>query len=112
MNANREYIHVSDAARMSVDVISPEYYNRHLILTGVEKMAVDDLFSMVKEMLNDDITIEYSDEHQAGHYVMTPYSFQPSLGHKLTTNDYVDLGQGLLDCLNEIHSSLDHVQEG
>ncbi|MBI2320450.1 MAG: hypothetical protein HYU75_26470 [Betaproteobacteria bacterium] len=34
---------------------------------------------------------------------MTPYAFHPKVGHKLVANDYVDLGQGLLDCLADIH---------
>ena len=35
--AIREYIHAEDAARMSVQVLAPEFANCHLILTGQER---------------------------------------------------------------------------
>ena len=38
--AIREYIHVEDAARMSVQVLAPEFANRHLILTGQERLRI------------------------------------------------------------------------
>ena len=41
-----------------------------------------------------------------GHYVMTPYSFQPTLGRKLVSNPCIDFGQGLLECIHGIHKSL------
>ena len=30
----REYIHVEDAARLSVDALAPEFVGKHLVLTG------------------------------------------------------------------------------
>ena len=51
---------------------------------------------MIKEMLPDDIKLEFEDGELEGHYLTTPYAFNPRLGHKLVPSDYVDLGQGLL----------------
>lgn len=98
-DAMREYIHVTDAARLSVQILDEKYANRHLILTGQERMAVKHLMRMISEMMPGGIQVRYENRHDDGHYVMTPYAFHPKLGHKLVTNDYVDLGQGLLDCL-------------
>jgi UDP-glucose 4-epimerase len=58
---------------------------------------------MISEMLPDGVEVRYGNRHNAGHYVMTPYAFHPKVGHKLVANDYVDLGQGLLDCLAAMH---------
>jgi UDP-glucose 4-epimerase len=36
----------------------------------------------------------------------TPYTFRPTVGKKLVSHYYSDLGQGLLDCLDEIHEHM------
>lgn len=105
-DAMREYIHVTDAARLSVRVLAPDYANRHLILTGQERMPVKNLMRMIAEMIPGGAELHFGNQKVDGHYVMTPYAFHPKVGNKLVTNDYVDLGQGLLDCLAELHEKL------
>ena len=99
----REYIHVQDAARASVDILSPEYEDQHVILTGNERMKVKDLMCMISEILKGRVTIQFTQENVYGHYTITPYVFQPKLGKKLVVNPHIDMGQGILDCLAEIH---------
>ena len=100
--AMREYIHVSDAARLTVQILDKQYMNRHIVLTGHEKISVRHFLKMIAEMMPDKIELEFNDSQKNyGHYEMTPYYFHPKVGHKLVPNDYVDLGQGLLDCLAE-----------
>lgn len=114
-SAMREYIHATDAAKLSVQILAPEYTNRHLVLTGQERMAVINLMQMIAEMIpGEKIQFEFNENPQPGHYVMTPYGFHPKVGHKLVANDYVDLGQGLLDCLADVYEAMhtDQNQEG
>lgn len=101
-DAHREYIHVHDAAKLSVQAQGAEYENRALVLTGQERLRVADLMQMIAEMLPREVALEYGASDPKTHYVMTPYSYNPRLGHKVTLNDYVDLGQGILDMLGEI----------
>jgi UDP-glucose 4-epimerase len=101
--AMREYIHVRDAARLSVRILADEFANRHLILTGHERMSVKNLMCMISEMIPGGVQLSFGNKKDEGHYVMTPYAFHPKVGHKVVANDYVDLGQGLLDCLAELH---------
>lgn len=113
-DAMREYIHVTDAARLSVQVLASEYANRHLILTGQERLQVRNLLRMIAEMLPNGAQCTFGDQSANGHYVMTPYAFHPKVGHKLVANDYVDLGQGLLDCLAELHETThrgEHIED-
>ena len=42
----------------------------------------------------------------AWHYHMTPYSYRPRIARRLTRSSYLDLGQGLLDLLEQIASEL------
>lgn len=102
----REYIHVEDAASLSVRVLCEEYRNRHLVLTGTERMRVRDLMRMIAEMLPGNVELRFAEGGSNSHYTITPYRFSPKLGHKLVANDFVDLGQGLLDCIAEIHQQL------
>lgn len=97
----REYIHASDAAKLSVDVIeSEEYANMHVILTGNERLRRIDLFDMIKEMLNGAVEVDLIEQRgHAHHYKFTPYSFDPSVSRKLVSNPHIDMGQGILECI-------------
>ena len=100
----REYIHAADAAKLSVDILeNEEYKNKHIILTGTQKVKRIDLFNMVSEILGDDITIKLLKSEKTGHYKYTPYSFQPSISQKLLPNPQIDLGQGILECIRNVH---------
>ena len=105
-DAVRDYIHVADAARLSVDILDDTYANRHFILTGQERMRVSDLMRMIAEMMPNNPTLKFGEKTLSAHYVMTPYTYAPKLGHKLTSNDHIDLGQGLLDCITDIDEQL------
>lgn len=100
----REYIHVKDAARLSVEVLGhPEFIGQHVILTGVERFKYLDLLHMVQEMLNHRVEVELYNEEYKGHYRLTPYTFSPTPGRKLVSNPYVDFGQGLLEVMEDIY---------
>lgn len=107
----REFIHARDAALLSVDILDEKYANRHLILTGIEKLRIRDLLVMIKEICNDQIEIEFDNKDFRGHYNVTPYSFHPTIGEKLVNNPYVDLGQGLLESISEMHRLINKIDE-
>lgn len=102
----REYIHVQDAARLSVQALGERYANQNLVLTGNHAMRLEELFTMFSEILGREIDIEYmasSEEHDDSHYRVTPYTFSPRVGRKLTETYYVDMGQGLLQMLDQLY---------
>jgi len=102
----REYIHVEDAARLSVEALGSEFANQHLTLSGHHPLRLRDLFTMFSEILGREVTIDYRPPGES-HYRITPYAFSPRVGRKLTANAYVDMGQGLLQVLQQIHDSGD-----
>lgn len=101
----REYIHVEDAARASVDILSPEFKNQSIVITGHHPMKIKDLLIMIREIMDNRIEIKYQLSKSSMHYEITPYSFTPKIGKKLVSNCYIDLGQGILDCLHHIASN-------
>ncbi len=105
----REYIHVKDASRLNVQILSPEFKNEHVVLTGHHPMRFKDLLVMIREIVGRDVEIKLRpvdpDDPQkgpSGHYAITPYSFRPKIAKKLVSNPYLDMGEGLVECLQEI----------
>ena len=103
----REYVHVSDVSRASVEILGPEFRNHHVVLTGHHPLRVRDLAEMIREMIGPDVKIEFQPAVDARtHYTVTPYSFRPQIAKKLVGTHYMDMGQGLIDCLEELHAKL------
>jgi len=99
----REYIHVDDAARASVVALGDEFKNESVVLTGQEPMRVFDMLKMLAEIMGiSEESIEFTDDDYAGHYIRTPYAYQPKLGRKYCPPLHVDLGQGLLQLIDEV----------
>lgn len=100
--AIREYIHVEDAARASVEALGAEFRNESVVLTGHQAMRVLDLLKMLAEILGIQDGVDFRNENYAGHYVRTPFAYQPKLGRKYSPALHVDLGQGLLQLIDEV----------
>lgn len=100
--AMREYIHVADAARASVTALGEEFRNQHVVLTGQEPMRVMDMLKMLAEILGMPQSVEFVESDHAGHYIRTPYAYQTRLGRKYVSPLHVDLGQGLLELIEDI----------
>jgi UDP-glucose 4-epimerase len=98
----REYIHVEDAARASVAALGEEFRNESVVLTGSQPMQVSELLKMLAEIMGMTDRVEFRNENHAGHYVRTPYAYQPKLGRKYAPVLHVDLGQGLLQLIDEV----------
>jgi UDP-glucose 4-epimerase len=105
----REYVHVRDAAQLCADVLADEFRNERIVLTGHHTMRFIDLLKMIEEIVGEtEVELQPPDPEDvrhglSGHFAITPYNFRPKVARKLVANPYVDMGQGLLECLQEIH---------
>lgn len=104
----RDYIHVLDAARSSAEILSEEFANQHVIITGYQQARIKDLLMMIKEMFENKINVEFLPAEDSFHYEITPYTFAPKLGKRVVEKSYIDLGQGILDCIYDIHKEVRH----
>jgi len=103
----RDYIHVKDAAKASVEILTNEFINSHIMIKGTQTIKVKELLSMINEILGNKVEINYSKEtHYEGHYQLTPYSFRPRVAENFLLNTYHDLGQGLLDTIYDVYKEL------
>jgi UDP-glucose 4-epimerase len=105
-DALREYIHVEDAARASLVALGDGFRNQSVVLTGQEPMRVFDLLNMLSEILGITREVEFVEGRKTGHYVRTPYAYQPKLGRKYVLPMHVDLGQGLIQLIDEVRQNL------
>lgn len=103
VNAKREYIHVEDAAKASVEILKPDYANQHIVLTGNQSFKVKELFGMIQEILHKPVEIRHQSKDKTAHYVLTPYNFSPRMGRKFIPALQIDLGQGLLRIVEEVY---------
>ena len=97
----REYIHVEDAALCSIEILKPDYKNQNILLTGHQSITVGNVLKMIAEILGKDIEFVFEKDLATKHYEITPYSFNPRIGKKLTTPFHEDLGQGILRVIEE-----------
>ena len=99
----REYIHVMDAALSSIEILDDKYNNKSIVLTGHEPMRVSDALKMLAEILGiSEDNVEFIEGDYIGHYVRSPYSYQSEIVRKLIPPMHIDLGQGMLQLINEI----------
>ena len=107
----RDYIHVIDAARCSVAILESEFRNQYVMITGTQSTKVRDLLTMIREMLQGRITIDYTPGHNEGHYEITPYAFRPRVAKKYVSHTYHDLGQGILDVIYDVYAEFTPEQQ-
>ena len=104
----REYIHVKDAAQLSVVALDSQYANERLTLTGTHALNSRELLRMIQEILGENIKIEFRKEgRDPTHYDITPYRFTPREGKKMVPSVFVDIGQGILDLVEEVYNNIE-----
>jgi UDP-glucose 4-epimerase len=97
----REYIDVRDTADFCVEVLADKYEGETLVLTGQHRMQLAELLEMISEILDNKVNIEYG-RGKNSHYKYTPYSYNPKPGKKIVLDSFRDMGQGLVEILEEI----------
>jgi UDP-glucose 4-epimerase len=101
----RDYIHVYDAARLSVEALAENYRNQHVIIAGNRPLKIKDLLVMIKEIFDNKIELEFLAVDSSEHYEITPYTFRPKLAKRIQSQHYVDLGQGILDLMQDVYKN-------
>jgi UDP-glucose 4-epimerase len=104
----REYIHAFDAARLSVDILDSKHANQAITITGQQLIRVDQLAAIIFEIAGVQPNIQFKSElTHPDHYGQTPYRYKPLSAKKLVPTEFVDLGQGILNVIDEIYNEMD-----
>jgi UDP-glucose 4-epimerase len=103
----REYIHAEDAARLSVNVLDKAHKNRAITVTGHQILSSEVLIDMIFEIANVKRDVIFSSENiNLDHYETTPYRYTPKNAMKLVPDEFVDIGQGILEIVEHTYESL------
>ena len=106
----REYIHVEDAARLSLEILAKEYTNSAVTITGTQVYNSRELIDMIFEIVGKQPIVRMSNtEDDRSHYIKTPYRYNPKHARKLTPKSFVDIGQGILEIIEHVddHDSVE-----
>ncbi len=104
----REYIHVLDAARLSVDVLDDAHKNSAITVTGSQVLNSSELIAMIFEIAGCTQNVYFNNDESVGdHYTMTPYRYTPIKAKKLVPEEFMDVGQGILELVEEIHKEIE-----
>ena len=102
----RDYINILDAAKASVNALDEKYKNSFLMISGNQTMRVNQLLSMIKEIMNNEIDIDYKKGSLEDHYKITPFSFKPKVALKMSIENPHEIGQRILDTIYNIYQDL------
>ena len=107
-DAIREYIHIQDASRETVNIVLDDnFVNRCAMISGHQRMAIIDLFEMITEIINRDVIIHYTPKETQSHYVKTPYTLETDVPVRINHPYYIDISEGILGCLQEVQKEID-----
>lgn len=57
---------------------------------------------MIREIMGGHVDLIFEPENRdPAHYETTPYRFTPRVAHKMVPNVFIDIGQGILDLVEE-----------
>jgi UDP-glucose 4-epimerase len=99
----REYIHVRDAAKLSVDVLDKQHCNQAITVTGSQVLNSHELVEMIFEISGQEANVKFCPSARSKeHYRATPYRYTPRQAKKLVPSEFIDLGQGILELCEEI----------
>lgn len=102
----REFLHVEDAAAGAVEALHARYRGTCLMVAGRDRLTVGEFVRLLENVLRRRLRyvrrLPFVDEH----YGETPFRFQPRLGVRLQLPVQIDLGEGLLHYVDEVHESL------
>ena len=104
----REYIHVKDAARLSVDILDERHKNQAITVTGNQVLNSNELIDMIFEIAGVKKEVIINNKAKSNdHYTMTPYRYTPKAAKKLVPDEFIDLGQGIFEIVEDIYNEID-----
>jgi UDP-glucose 4-epimerase len=67
---------------------------------------------MIEEIMGMKITIHYAPPEKQQHYIITPYSFETDIPVRVNLSRYIDISEGILDCLHGVQKELARTPAG
>ncbi len=98
----RYYIHVKDAAKLTLESHDNKIKEKSVSIFGDKPVTVDQLFDLLFEIFGKKKKVKYLRKiNTDDHYGYSPYRYMPEESIKITSNNSIDLGEGILRLLNK-----------
>ena len=99
----REYIHVYDAVNLTIKTLDSKYINKNLIISGKEKFRIKDMMKIITEIFEKKIKLKFIQSKKfSNHYEITPFIHKSNFAKKISLDESIDFGQGVLDMINKL----------
>lgn len=106
IKSSREYIHVRDAAKSTVELFEKKLINKVVNITGHQTIKIIDLLDMIKEILQIKKKVKFLNKKLPGHYSKVPHTLDNDPALKYVTSPYVDFSQGIYDLIKQIKKDI------
>ena len=74
--SKREYIHVKDAAKISVEILNKNFVNKCLMLTGKKSIKIINFLKILASALDIKSKIKFKNKERYGHYISKPKNYK------------------------------------
>ena len=76
-------------------------------MTGQQVLVSEELIDMIFEIVGIEKNVNFIDrDFNPDHYLMTPYRYTPKRAKKLMPKNFIDLGEGILEIIEEIQENI------
>jgi nucleoside-diphosphate-sugar epimerase len=94
-NSIRKYIHVIDAAKATVNLMSSKYKNKYVNIVGDKSYKVTELLDSVSKSLKISGKINFLNAKMMGHYIKSPKLFRLRAGINYRLKKYTKFKNGV-----------------
>jgi len=98
----REYIHISDAAKASADILKEKFKNKCIFLAGNKKIKVQNFLEILAKILKISKKIKFLNKKYIGHYTISPFTYKPKVAENFFFNSNVDFEKSLLELVKTL----------
>ena len=109
--AVREYIHVIDAAKASVDILKKNFKNKYVLITGSKAMKVGNFLKILSKILKISEKIHFQNKKNTGHYIVKPSIYKAKLGKKYITKKNIGFKDGLIELVEIIKNKYGNIEQ-
>ena len=102
-NAQRRFLHVSDAVNACIKAISKKYNNQNLLITGNKITKLTTVMKIVKRLFKIKSKIKFLNKKGIGHYDKSPYSYVPRKDKKFLIKPKKNIISGIIELKDEIN---------
>ena len=100
--AVRNFLHAKDAAVASVRILSKNYKNKSILITGSKSIKIINLIKYIKKFLQIDKKVLFKKKPLKGHYDKNPFTYKSKKTKVMKVTSSVSLDQGIKEILEEI----------